>query len=70
MTGTIVNAVAAVYPQKSTIKGTPTCSTHSTELYETYLAGQEESGCVFSRDCNDILVYCNLRAVCSCFPLF
>ena len=34
------------YP-KCTRKGTLTCSSHSsTVLYKTYLAGQEESGCV------------------------
>ena len=31
----------------SNFKGTSTCSTHSgTASYETYIAGQEESGCV------------------------
>ena len=29
------------------LKGTPTCSNHSgSALYETYVAGQEESECV------------------------
>ena len=41
-----VHAVAAAYPQ-SILNGTPTCSSHSdTASYETYVAGQEESGCV------------------------
>ena len=46
VTGATMHGVAAVYPQ-STLKGTPACSSHSgTVLYETYLASQEESGCV------------------------
>ena len=47
MTEVIVHAVAAEYPH-STLKGTLTRSSHSsTELYETHVAGQEESGCVY-----------------------
>ena len=39
-----MHAVAVEYPY-STIKGTPTYSSHSsTALYETYVAGQEECG--------------------------
>ena len=38
MTGATSHAVATA---------TPTCSSHcGTTLYETYVAGQEESGCV------------------------
>ena len=41
-----MHAVGEEYPQ-STLKGTPTCSSHSgTTLYETYLSSQEEFGCV------------------------
>ena len=46
MTGDTVHAVAAEYPH-SALEGTQTCSSHSgTELYDTYVASQEESGCV------------------------
>ena len=42
-----VHALAAAYPQ-STLNGTPTCSIlNGTVSYETYVAGQEESGCVY-----------------------
>ena len=45
VTGATIHTEAAVYPQ-GTLNGTPICSSHSgTALYETYLAGQEESGC-------------------------
>ena len=43
-----MHAVAAEYPH-STFSGTATCSSHIgkyTALYETHVAGQEESGCV------------------------
>ena len=41
-----VHEVLAAYPQ-STLIGTPTCSSLSgTTSYETYIAHQEESGCV------------------------
>ena len=44
-----VQAVAAAYPQ-STLNGTLSLSSFSgTVSYETYLAGQEESGCVLGR---------------------
>ena len=39
-----MHAVAEEYPH-STLKGTPTGSS-GTALYETSVAGQEESGCV------------------------
>ena len=46
MTALLCAAVAAEYPQ-SILNGTPTCSNHSgTALYETNVAGEEESGCV------------------------
>ena len=46
MTEAIAHAVAADYSH-STLKGTPTGSSHSsTTLHDTYIAGQEESGCV------------------------
>ena len=41
-----VHAAATAYP-KSTLIGTPTCSSLSgTASYETHIAGKEESGCV------------------------
>ena len=41
-----MHVVAAEYPQ-GTLIGTPTCSSHSgIALHETYLPGQEKSGCV------------------------
>ena len=41
-----MHPVAAEYPH-STLNGTLNCSGHiGTELYETHVAGQEESGCV------------------------
>ena len=47
VTWATLHAVAAEYLQ-STLKGTPTWSSHSsTALYETYVASQEDSGCVF-----------------------
>ena len=43
--GTLILHIAE-YPH-STLNGTPTCSSHSsTTLCKTYIAGQEESGCV------------------------
>ena len=46
VTEATVHPVAAEYPH-STLNGTQTCSSHiSTALYETYLAGQEESAFV------------------------
>ena len=43
LTRATVHAVAAEY-LRSTLSGTSTCSSHSsTALYETYVAGQEES---------------------------
>ena len=49
MTRATLHAVAAVYPY-STLSGTATCSSHSvTALHETYIARQEESGCVTDR---------------------
>ena len=43
-----MHVVAGAYPQ-STLNGTPTHSSLSgTESYETYVAGQEESGCVLT----------------------
>ena len=46
VTEATVHAIAAEYPL-STVNGTLTCSSLSgTELYETCIAGQEESGCV------------------------
>ena len=53
-------AVAAEYPH-STFNGTPSCSSHgSTPLYETHVAGQEESGCVwvhYNHICGSAFVY-------------
>ena len=44
--GANAHAVAVEYPHSS-FNGTPTHSSHTgTVLYETYVAGQEESGCV------------------------
>ena len=41
-----MHPVAAECPH-STLKGTPTCSSHiGTALYETQVVGQGESGCV------------------------
>ena len=41
-----MHSVAAEYPH-STLKGTRTCISHTgTVLYETHMAGQEESACV------------------------
>ena len=45
MTGASTHEVAAAYPH-STLKGTPTCSSHSTVSHDAYIAGQEESECV------------------------
>ena len=40
-------AVATVYLQGTLlINGTPTCSSHNSTVFETYVTGQEESGCV------------------------
>ena len=40
------DALAAKYP-RSTLKGSPACSNHNgTATYKTYVADQEESGCV------------------------
>ena len=42
-----MHPVAVEYPH-SILSGTLTCSSHSgTALYETHVAGQEESGCVY-----------------------
>lgn len=40
-----MNPEAAKYSH-STLRGTWTCSSYSSTLYETHIAGQEESGCV------------------------
>ena len=64
-----MHAVAAAYPQ-STLNGTPTDSSlNGTASYETHLAGQEESGCVYlsappppepsGQDCDDLLTEFN-----------
>ena len=46
VTGATAHPVAAESPHR-TLKGTVSCSNHSgTALYETHVAGQEESGCV------------------------
>ena len=43
-----MRAVAVAYPQ-STLNDAPTCSSLSgTASYETYVAGQEESGYVYT----------------------
>ena len=50
MTEASAHAIAAEYLQ-NILKGTPTIRSHShsgTALYETYITGQEESGCVLS----------------------
>ena len=45
-----VTADSAEYPH-STLNGTPTCSSYiGTALYETHVAGQEESGHVLGGD--------------------
>ena len=49
VTEATAHAVAAEHPY-STLNGTPTCSNHSgTALYKTSIVGQEESGCVHTK---------------------
>ena len=57
------HAVAAEYPH-STLKGTPTCSSHSGTLsYETHAASQEEFGFVWA--CSIlILLICGFCTIC------
>ena len=66
-----MHAVTAVCP-KSTLNSTPTRSSLSgTASYETYIAGQKESGCVASRNemkfSNILSLFQELNGTCRCF---
>ena len=57
VTGATVHAVVTEYHQ-STVKDTPTCRGHiGTALYKSYIAGQEDSGCVITHTMEKKLIF-------------